>query len=48
MLDVESGSSGEELVRKFGYTEVGTVPKHGKSPSGEARDQTFFYKSLES
>lgn len=48
MLDVETGSPAEEVFRKFGYVEVGKVPRYGRSPSGEIRDRTFFYKDIAS
>lgn len=46
MLDTETGSPAEELYRKLGYTELGTIPKYGISPTGELKDGTFFYKQL--
>ncbi|VUC23077.1 unnamed protein product [Clonostachys rosea] len=46
-LDTESGSLAESVFSKLGYTEVGSIPKYGLSPSGEFKDVTFFYKSLE-
>lgn len=46
MLDVETGSGAEEVFRKFGFTEVGRIPNYGRSPSGQVKDQTFFYKDL--
>lgn len=46
-LDTESGSLAESVFSKLGYTEVGRIPKYGLSPSGEFKDVTFFYKSLE-
>ncbi|CAH0048807.1 unnamed protein product [Clonostachys solani] len=46
-LAAESGSLAESVFSKLGYTEVGRIPKYGLSPSGEFKDVTFFYKSLE-
>lgn len=46
MLDTETGSPAEEMYRKLGYIELGTIPKYGISPTGELKDGTFFYKQL--
>ena len=46
MADTESGSASEEVFKKFGYTEVGRIPRYSLSPSGELKDATFFYKDL--
>lgn len=49
MTDAETGSPAEEIYRKFGFVEVGKIPGYGISPnnpSGEFRDETFFYKQL--
>lgn len=48
MLDTETGSPAEDIYRKLGYTEIGKIPKYGISPAtGELKDETFFYKSLQ-
>ncbi|KAH7165496.1 acyl-CoA N-acyltransferase [Dactylonectria macrodidyma] len=47
LLDTESGSVAEEVFRKFGYVELGQIPKYGLSPTGELKDGTFFYKHLQ-
>lgn len=46
MLDTETGSAAEEVYRRLGYIELGTIPRYGMSPTGEVRDGTFFYKHL--
>ncbi|KAF7558734.1 hypothetical protein G7046_g5429 [Stylonectria norvegica] len=45
-LDTETGSIAEQVYKKFGYVELGKIPKYGLSPAGEMRDGTFFYKQL--
>lgn len=35
------------MYRKFGYVELGQIPKYGLSPTGELKDGTFFYKHLQ-
>jgi hypothetical protein len=46
MADTESGTASEEVFRRVGYTEIGTVPRHGQSPAGQLKGRTFFYKEL--
>ncbi|ROT40550.1 acetyltransferase [Sodiomyces alkalinus F11] len=49
MTDAETGSPAEEIYKKFGFVEIGKIPQYGISPnnpSGELRDETFFYKRL--
>ncbi|KAL2754454.1 hypothetical protein ACRALDRAFT_2054380 [Sodiomyces alcalophilus JCM 7366] len=49
MTDAETGTPAEEIYKKFGFVEIGRIPKYGISPSnpsGELRDETFFYKQL--
>jgi hypothetical protein len=45
-LDTETGSSGEAVFRKLGYTELGKIPNYSMSPTGELKGATFFYKQL--
>ncbi|KAJ4189679.1 N-acetyltransferase domain-containing protein [Fusarium falciforme] len=47
LLDTEAGSVAEEVYRKFGYVELGQIPRYGLSPTGELKDGTFFYKHLQ-
>lgn len=35
------------MFKKFGYVELGQIPKYGLSPTGELKDGTFFYKQLQ-
>ncbi|KAL5614340.1 hypothetical protein BROUX41_004446 [Berkeleyomyces rouxiae] len=46
ILSTESGSPGEQLYHKLGWSELGQVPNHDLSPSGGLRPATFFYKQL--
>ena len=46
LLDTETGSSADTLYRNLGWKEVGKVPRHALSPSGELRATTYFYKEL--
>ena len=46
MADTESGSPSEEVFKKFGYTELGKVPRFSLNPTGELKDATFFYNDL--
>ncbi|KAK2606072.1 hypothetical protein QQS21_003467 [Conoideocrella luteorostrata] len=46
LLDTESDSPAEATFRRLGYVELGRVPAYGMSPTGELKDETFFYKQL--
>lgn len=47
MLDTIIGSAAEFVYPKFGWIEVGRVPKYGISPEdGRLVDELFFYKDL--
>lgn len=46
LLDTASGSAGERLYRRCGWTEYGVVPDHSHTPAGELAPTTFFYKRL--
>jgi GNAT superfamily N-acetyltransferase len=48
MLDTESGSAGDLLYRRCGWTEFGRVPGHAFKPDGHLAETTFFYKQLAS
>jgi hypothetical protein len=45
-LDTETGSNAEHVYKKFGWIEVGKIPKYEVNPDGELKDETFFYKQL--
>ena len=47
MLDTTVGLPAEHIYPKFGYTELGVIPKYGFSPEdGRLVDEKFFYKDL--
>ena len=46
LLDTESGSAGDILYRRCGWTEIGRVPDHALRPDGRAAETTMFYKAL--
>ncbi|CAH1652393.1 Ribosomal protein S18 acetylase RimI-like enzyme [Hyphomicrobiales bacterium] len=46
MLDTASGSAGERLYRRCGWTEYGIVPDHSHTPAGALAPTTFFFKRL--
>ena len=46
LLDTESGSAGEALYRRCGWTEIGKVPGHAFKTDGRLGETTFFYKQL--
>ena len=46
ILDTATGSAGERLYRKTGWTELGTMPGHSFTPDGRLAPATFFYKAL--
>ena len=46
LLDTETGSAGDRLYRKCGWTEVGRVPGHALTPDGRLAETTMFYKTL--
>lgn len=46
-LDTVSGSAGDKLYKRCGWTAVGVVPGYALQADGKAReDATFFYKRL--
>jgi GNAT superfamily N-acetyltransferase len=47
ILDTATGSAGERLYRKTGWTELGTMPGHSFTPDGRLAPATFFYKALD-
>ena len=46
LLDTQTGSAGEVLYRRCGWTEYGVVPNHSHVPQGGLSPATFFYKEL--
>ncbi|OAA32294.1 Acyl-CoA N-acyltransferase [Moelleriella libera RCEF 2490] len=46
LLDTETDSPAKIVYEKLGYVELGCVPAWSKSPTGELKDGTFFYKQL--
>jgi GNAT superfamily N-acetyltransferase len=46
LLDTESGSAGESLYRRSGWTEYGRVPGHAFTPDGRLAETTMYYKRL--
>jgi len=46
LLDTQTGSAGEVLYRRCGWTEYGVVPNHSHVPKGGLSPATFFYKEL--
>jgi GNAT superfamily N-acetyltransferase len=46
-LDTETGSAGERLYTRLGWSRFGVVPGYATSPDGSRRDNcSFFYKTL--
>jgi GNAT superfamily N-acetyltransferase len=46
-LDTQTGSAGERLYARLGWTKFGLVPGYATSPDGSTRDDaSFFYKTL--
>lgn len=46
MLDTETGSAGDRLYRRCGWTALGVVPDHAFRPDGRLAETTLFYKLL--
>lgn len=46
MLDTETGSAGDRLYRRCGWTVLGGVPDHAYRPEGRLAETTLFYKQL--
>jgi len=45
-LDTESGSAGERLYERLGWTRLGVIPDFALATYGGLCDATFFYKAL--
>lgn len=48
VLDTRQGDLAEQLYRKIGYNEVGSIPAYARSATGELQATIFFYKLLPS
>lgn len=46
LLDTESGSAGDLLYRRCGWSEVGRVQDHAYRPDGRLAETTMFHKTL--
>jgi GNAT superfamily N-acetyltransferase len=46
VLDTQSGSAGEKLYVKMGWTKVGTIPGYALTPFDGMCDTTIYYKQL--
>ena len=46
LLDTETGSNGDRLYRRCGWTELGTIPDHSFTVDGQLAAATMFYKAL--
>lgn len=46
VLDTETGSAGEALYRRCGWTALGAVPDHSYTTDGRLAPATVFYKAL--
>lgn len=45
-LDTETGSAGDRLYRRMGWTELGVIPNVAYRPDGSLAAATIFYKEL--
>lgn len=46
-LDTESGSEGDRLYRRLGWTVAGEIPEFAYRPDGVLRPTTFMFKPLD-
>jgi GNAT superfamily N-acetyltransferase len=46
ILDTQSGSDGERLYRRCGWTRAGEIPDHSLTPDGRLAPTTIFYKKV--
>jgi acetyltransferase len=46
VLDTRQGDAAEQLYRKLGYIEVGSIPSYARSATGTLDPTIIFYKSL--
>jgi GNAT superfamily N-acetyltransferase len=46
VLDTVSGSAADALYRAMGWQMLGTMPDHGRLPSGELTPTTYYWKDL--
>jgi GNAT superfamily N-acetyltransferase len=47
MLDTETGSTAEEVYRRWGWQEYGVIEHHAATPDGDLKSSTFFIKWLD-
>ena len=45
-LDTKRGDAAEQLYRKLGWTELGTIPRYAMNPDGTLHDAVFFWKEI--
>ncbi|NQD38824.1 GNAT family N-acetyltransferase [Permianibacter sp. IMCC34836] len=48
VLDTRTGDRAESLYRRLGYCEAGLIPGYTKTPVGEPRSTSIYYKQLAS
>lgn len=46
VLDTTVGSEADALYRALGWTELGTMPNHARTPDGRLAATTYFWKDL--
>jgi acetyltransferase len=46
VLDTRTGDRAESLYRRMGYCEAGLIPGYTKTPLGEPRSTSIYYKAL--
>jgi acetyltransferase len=46
LLDVRAGDPAERLYQTFGFTKVGLVPRHARSPDGSFAATCYYYLEL--
>ena len=46
ILDTTTGSDGDRLYRRLGWTPFGEVPNHAMTADGALSDTTYFFKDL--
>ncbi len=46
LLDTQTGSAGERLYSRCGWTAFGIVPDHALTPDGRLAPTTFFFKRM--
>ena len=46
VLDTRTGDRAESLYRRLGYCEAGLIPGYTRTPAGEPRSTSIYYKAL--